>query len=182
MKLISCAVNWMADQTRIRVIGDSLPHPTGPSVQTLRIPGYVQSQPHTCGYVAGLMILHYFRPDYPAERFYQRIRPHQRWGVSRSRLRDTLRLCGVRSTWHRDLDFQQITETIDQDQPIALLVNKTEYCKHWVVAYGYGRRPNRLFVAGNGLPLLSRKQYPYGVFRTHFWVDPGSGLVCAGPR
>jgi len=181
MKLINQTVNWVADQTGIRVIGDSLPHPREPSVQTLRIPGYVQLQPHTCGYVAGLMILHYFRPDYPAERFYQLIRPHQRWGVSRSRLVDTLRLCGLHSTWHRDLDFGKITKAIDQNRPIAMVV-RTQTAKHWVVVYGYGRKPNRLFVAANGLPLLSRKLYPYSFFRTHYWAEPGSGLVCAGPK
>jgi len=182
-KLIAKAVNRLADVTGIRVLPDRLLHPREPNVQTLKVPGYVQSQPHTCGFVAALMILHYFRPDYPTERLYERIRPDGKWGVSRRKLADTLRGCKVRVTERRDLAFRDIMEAIDQDRPIALMVHtNTPGTMHWVVVYGYGRYPNRLYVAANGLPLLSRKQYPYGMFRAHFWAQRGFGLVCAGPK
>ena len=181
--MIAQAVNWMADTTGIRVMPDSLPHPRDPDVQTLKIPGYVQSQLHTCGFVAGLMITHYFRPEYPVARLFEKIRPHTTWGVSRSRLRDTLRGCGLRVSWRSDLDFRGIVDAIDHGRPIAMLVNtRTPGVMHWVVCYGYGMRPNRVFVAANGLPLLSRKEYPYSVFQSHWWAHKGFGLVCAGPR
>jgi hypothetical protein len=64
-------------------------------------------------------------------------------------------------------------------QPLALIVNTScpDY-SHWVVAYGYGRRPSRVYVAGNGLPLLARKVYCWREFRAHHWRTPGQGLVC----
>ena len=182
-QMIARMVNWLAEVTGIRVLPDRLPHPTGPNVETLELPGYYQSQPHTCGFVAGLMILHYFRPAVPAERFYECIRPHMRWGVSRRRLMECLRLCKLRVTWRTGLDFNGVVDAIDADRPIAVVVNTSDqYTKHWVVIYGYGKRPKRLFVAANGLPFLSRKEYPWWFFRQYYWANPGFGLVCAGPK
>ena len=181
--MVKQALNWLADATKIRVLPDRLPHPKGSNVETLKIPGYYQSQGHTCGFVAGLMILHFFRPGYPAEKFYERIRAHERWGTSRRRLMDCLRLCGLRVTWRTDLDFNGIVDAIDTGRPIAVVVHTGNAdVKHWVVLYGYGRKPNRIFVAASGVPFLSRKEYPWGFFRQHYWATPGSGLVCAGPK
>jgi len=182
-RLINHVVNWMADATGMRVLPDRLPHPKDINIETLKLPGYFQSQGHTCGFVAGLMILHYFRPDVPAEKFYERIRPHYRWGVSRRRLMDCLRVHGLRVNWQTDLDFSGIVAAIDECRPIALVVRtRDEDADHWVVIYGYGKRPNRVFVAANGLPLLSRKEYPWGFFKQRYLQKAGFGLVCAGPK
>ena len=179
---IAKAVNWLADRTGIRVLPDRLPHPKGSNVETLSIPGYYQTQGHTCGYVAGLMVLHFFRPDVPAEKFYERVRPHVRWGVSRQRLMDALCLYGVRVKWKRDLDFNGIVDAIDDGRPIAVVVRtRNADVNHWVVVYGYGKKPNRVFVAGE-LPFQGQSVYPYSMFRTHYWENPGFGLVCAGPK
>jgi hypothetical protein len=180
-QLIAQTMNWLADATKIRVLPDRLPHPKDSNVETLKLPGYVQSQSYTCGFVAGLMILHYFRPDFPAEKFYERIRPHERKGVSRRRLMDCLRWHELRVIWRTDLDFSGIVDAIDEGRPIAVVVRARDRdADHWVVIYGYGRKPNRAFVAANGIPLLSRKQYPWGFFKQHYWEMPGFGLVCAG--
>ena len=181
-RLLTKAINQLADQTGIRVLPDLLPHPTDAGVQTLHIPAYVQSQPHTCGYVAALMIIRYFRPDFSAERLYGSIRPHPQWGVSRRRLQETLTGCGLRVTRRTDLSFVDITDAIDQNRPIAMLVRRNADTMHWVVCYGYGRKPNRLYLAATGVPLLSRYSYPYGFFANHLWAHRGFGLVCGAPR
>lgn len=182
-QVIHKTVDWLADATKIRVLPDRLRHPRDSNVETLKLKGYYQTQGHTCGFVAGLMILRYFRPDFRAEKFYDCTRPHKRWGVSRQRFQDCLRLHKVRATWRRDLDFNAVVAAIDSQRPIAVVVHtSTTGVKHWVVVYGYRRSPNTVFVAANGLPFLSHKEYPWGFFRREYWAMPGSGLVCAGPR
>ena len=176
-------LDLVANTTKIRVLPDRLLHPKGPNVETLKVPGYYQSQGYTCGFVAGLMILHYFRPDFKAERLYERIRPHKARGVSRRRLMDCLRSHGLRVTWRTDLDFSGIADAIDHGKPIAVVVRTRNIdVDHWVVIYGYGRKPNKVYLAANGLPFLSRKEYPYNMFKAHFWETPGFGLVCAGAK
>ena len=180
--IIAKALNWLADQTGIRVLPGRLLHPPDRNVSTLKVPGYHQSQGHTCGFVAGLMILHYFRPGFPIERFYERIRPHTDRGVSPQRLIDSLRLYGVRVSLRTDLDFDGIMHAVDADRPITVVVRTRKVeVSHWIVIYGYGRKPNRVFVAGE-LPFQTQQVYPYGMFRAHFWAPSGFGLVCAGPK
>jgi len=117
------------------------------------------------------MILRYFRPDFKAERLYEHIRPHKQYGVSRSRLRDTLLTCGIRVCWRNDLNFQGLVDAIDDGKPIALVVHKDLDVLHWVVCYGYGRSPNQLY--------LTNGTYPYNLFKAHLWDNPGFGLVCS---
>ena len=179
---IAKALNWLADQTGIRVLPGRLLHPPDRNVTTLKLPGYYQSQGHTCGFVAGLMILHYFRPGFPVERFYERIRPHTDRGVSPQRLIDSLRFYGVRVGRRTDLDFGGIVAAIDAGRPIAVVVRTRNIdVHHWIVIYGYGRKPNRVFVAGESL-FGSQRVYSFGVFKTHFWEPQGFGLVCWGPK
>lgn len=48
-----------------------------------------------------------------------------------------------------NLDFESIPATLDEGYPIVTLT-KTPHSdeSHWVVIYGYGRKPNRIFIAG----------------------------------
>jgi hypothetical protein len=171
--------NWVADATGIRVLPDGLLHPRDPNVETLKLKGYCQTQGHTCGFVAALMILRFFQPAFKAETLFQSIRPDKRWGVSRRRLMEKLRLYMVRVNCRRDLEFDGIVKAIDEGRPVAVMVHVDEDTKHWVVVYGYGRKPQRVYVAGSGIPLLSRKEYPWGMFKRYLWADPGFGLVCS---
>ena len=173
---------YVVNLTGVRLLPDRLLHPRGTNVETLPIPGYCQTQTYTCGFVAGLMILRYFRPDYPAERLYGIVRPDPRWGTSRRRLKMALEVSGLRVSQRRNLDFKGICAAIDHRKPIAVVVDVDEQTSHWVVVYGYGRKPNRVYVAANGLPLLSRKEYPWGSFKQYLWSEPGIGLVCSGPK
>ncbi len=70
--ILSKVQDFIADRTGLRLLPDRLRHPRDPSVETLKVPGYYQAQQYTCGFVAGMMVLRYFDPDYPVERFYQR--------------------------------------------------------------------------------------------------------------
>ena len=178
MSVMNAIRDFVAELTGIRAVPDILRHPSCANVGTLRIPAYCQTQSFTCGFVAGLMVLKHFYPDADAESFYASVNADPETGTSAAKLTRALRRHGVSVSVRRDLTFAALAAAIDRGRPVALIVKTAcpEYA-HWVVAYGYGRRPGRVYVAGNGLPLLSRKVYPWREFR-ELWRTPGQGLAC----
>ena len=69
---------------------------------------------------------------------------------------------------------------IEDGYPIITTVKRSSaYDLHWVVLYGCGRAPNRVFVAGNGWPYLDGHVLPWVDFR-RVWSPRGEGLVCWG--
>ena len=177
------AQNLIFNHRGMRLWPDWLPHPKEPKVKTLPISGYAQTQSYTCGFAAGSMVLKKFQPAASLERFYGFVKPHPTRGTSRGRLRDSLRRCGIAVNWRNDLDFSSIMAAIDRNKPIATVVHyhgeNMVVVKHWVVIYGYGKSPPRIFVAGTGFPILSRKELPWNWFKKHFWRTQGFGLVCS---
>ncbi len=171
--------DWVADVTKLRSLPDVLSHPGGPNVETLKIPAYCQTQSFSCGFVAGLMVLRYFSPDACAEAFYASVNADPETGTSAGMLTRALRRHGVSVSVRADLTFAAIAAAIDRGRPVALIINTScpDY-SHWVLVYGYGRWPSRVYVAGNGLPLVSRKVYDWREFRAHQWRTQGEGLVC----
>lgn len=159
------------------VVGDRLKHPSGPDVETLPVVGYRQTQTFTCGFAAGLMVLHSFFPSKSIDSFWYRVKPTVNWGVSTRKLADALRQSGVRVAIRDSLVFSGIVESIERGRPVVTTVDcGDEY--HWVVLYGIGRSPNRVFVAGTGIPWLGNdKQHAWGDFRK-IWRPAGFGMVC----
>ncbi len=179
MSVLNVIRDTVAEVTGIRAVPDILKHPRGANVETLKIPAYCQTQSFSCGFVAGLMVLRYFRPGACAEAFFASVNADPETGTSAGMLTRALRKHGVSVSVRADLTFAAIVAAIDRGRPLALIVNTSspDY-SHWVVAYGYGRRPSRVYVAGNGLPLLARKVYTWREFRGYHWRTPGQGLVC----
>lgn len=169
-------LNLAADITGVRSLPDVLSHPSDDV--TLGLRGLYQTQPHTCGAVAGLMVLHYFKPRTGSDAFFQSVNPTEADGTSTCKLVRALRRHGLRVQVRLDMTFADFVAAIDQDRPVLVTVKTRERkTQHWVVVYGYGRRPQRLFLAGTGLPLVSQKQYGWAEFRRK-WADKGAGLVC----
>lgn len=179
-QLISDCLDKFSEMTGICVIRDRLSHPGSPDVVTLAIPGYLQVESYTCGFVAGLMVLHAFRPKASIDRFYHAVKPTSRHGASTRKIVNALRRSGVGVSIRNDLDFAGIREQIDSGFPIISCVHTDDPdVDHWVVIYGYGIKPNRVFIAANGLPYLSRREYSFAEYSNiasprHF------GLVCWG--
>ena len=172
-------LNWAAEATGIRSVPDPLKHPGGAYTETLKLRGRYQTQPHTCGAVAGLVILDYLRPGCDAETFFRCANPTPEKGTSVSKLVKALRKHGVSVSHRTGMTFADFAAEIGKLHPVAVVVNTDDPdASHWVVVYGYGRRPNRVFIAGNGLPLISRKEYPWSEFRRYHWAYAGEGLVC----
>jgi hypothetical protein len=145
---------------------------------TLAIPGYRQTRSFTCGYVAALSVARMFRPKVNAAKLYRHIQPDERWGTDAPSLRRGLRECGVGSSVRRDLTFAKIQASIFAGFPIVTLTKTTLLGTwHWVVIYGVGRRPNRVFVSG--YQLFRSTVFCWPEFRAE-WADPGFGIVCWG--
>ena len=149
---------------------------------TLNIAAYRQVESYTCGFVAGLMVLHTFRPSASVDRFYRKVRPNPRTRASTRKVTEALRNSGVGVSVRHDLDFSGIREQIDAGFPIISCVHTDNPAvEHWVVLYGYGIRPNRVFIAANGLPYLARREYPYSEY-SRLSSPKRFGLVCWGKR
>ncbi|MEN9573386.1 MAG: hypothetical protein RL514_1241 [Verrucomicrobiota bacterium] len=128
--------------------------------------------------VAGIMVLKHFKPSVSFTTFYARVSPHPENGTATRRLVRALRQSGLRVSERHDLTFADLCAAIDAGRPTLVGVhNAGAGDSHWVVVYGYGRKPNRVFLATNGLPLVSNV-VPLRQF-AHRWSPPGNGLVCA---
>jgi hypothetical protein len=169
-----------ADKTGICIVPDRLSHPRSELVVTLDIPGYVQVESYTCGFVAGLMVLHTFRPKASIDRFYRAVRPTSRHGASTGKVVNALRKSGVGVSIRNDLDFAGIRKQIDEGFPIISCVHTDDPAiDHWVVIYGYGIKPNRVFIAANGKPFLARREYSFAEY-SNLVSHRRFGLVCWG--
>jgi hypothetical protein len=178
-ELINKARGWLAGITGVRKVPDILSHPGDPGTVTLKLPAYCQTQSHTCGFTAGLMILHHFRPKASADRFYACVSPDPATGTSNRRLIRALLTHGISVAISNDLDFEAIASAIDNGKPLAVTVRtRDKATHHWTVVYGYGRDPKRIYLAGNGFPLLYEQEYTWKRFRMGLWVPAGFGLVC----
>ena len=171
-------LNLAADCTGLRSLPDVLAHPRGDNEVTLDIGGRYQTQPHTCGAVAGFMVLHYFKPRVSADSFFRSVNPNEEVGTSECKLVRSLRRHGLRVQVRRDMTFADFAAAIDGGRPVLVTVKTRDpETQHWVVCYGYGVKPNRVFLAGTGLPLVSKKEYRWCEFRRK-WACKGEGLVC----
>jgi hypothetical protein len=182
-ELATAAWDKAVDVTGLRIIPYPLLHyPEDNSVCTLDVPGYRQTQTYTCGFVAGLMVLHYFDPDQSACQFYERVRPSIEDGTPTSRLVKALRASGIRVGERRNLTFDWMASFVKKGMPIITAVRRDSGISHWIVVYGVGYRPRRLFIAGDGIPYWDgRCELSYAEFNRK-WDGRGEGLVCSKAR
>ena len=157
---------------------DPLVHPKEDGVVTLDVPGYRQVQTYTCGYVAGMMVLHYFRPRASADRFWNKCRPDPEDGMGQRKLVRALRSSGVKVGERRHFGFDELHRAIAAGKPVITTVTLPT-TDHWVVIYGVGVSPRRVFIAGNGFPYLNRnKVMTWAQFARHRGGVDG-GLICS---
>ena len=155
---------------------------SGPNEVTLDLPGYCQLDSYCCGVVAGVMALKLFQPRASFTAFHERVQPHPENGTSTTQLVRALRQSGLRVTDRADLTFAGLCATIDAGSPVIVVVqNPGVDAAHWVVVYGYGRKPNRVFLATNGYPFLAKNVVPLRRF-ARLWSPHGNGLICAAPK
>lgn len=159
-------------------LSDPLVHPQEDGVITLDVPGYRQIQSYTCGYVAGMMVLHYFKPRASEDRFWSKCRPDPDEGMGQGKLVRALRDSGVKVGERRHFEFHDLHRAISEGKPVITTVTLPT-TDHWIVVYGVSTKPKRIFIAGNGFPGINRnKVMTWAQFaRMKGGVD--GGLVCS---
>ena len=78
--------------------------------------------------------------------------PRESDGVSTTGLINALRQSGIGVRLVADINFDKFANAISQGFPVITLIRTDEAdIEHWVVIYGVGENPKRIFVAGNAL-------------------------------
>ena len=180
IEVISNAVDGLSERTGIRVLPDRLSHPNSDDVITLDVPGYFQANTFSCGVTAGLMVLHTFHPSRSKDRFYRRVDPCD--STSTAQLVRALRQSRIGVGVRYDLSWDRVNRNVSDGYPIITVVKTgDEDVEHWVVIYGVGKKPNRVFIAANGCLWITRREYRWKELCS-LWPPEGKGfgLVCWG--
>jgi ABC-type bacteriocin/lantibiotic exporter with double-glycine peptidase domain len=118
-------------------------HQADSDVVTLSIPGYRQARSYSCGYASVLMVARYFVPELRALDLYERLGTDSD-GTRQNAIIRELRCAGVSVGVRYDMSFDILCKSIDLGKPVIAYLGDAE---HWLVLYGYGRNPDRVFVA-----------------------------------
>ena len=171
------ALDRISDLTGYAAIRVPLQKASRPGEVTLDLTGYRQVDSYSCGAVAAAMVVKFLHPEISFERIHGVVAPCRELGVGTTRLSRALRLLGVGVRRAR-LTFPDLRAAINAGSPVLVVVTTGDpNTSHWVVIYGYGLRPKLLFVAGQGVPFITRQRVLWPDFRQQ-WVTPGEGLVC----
>jgi ABC-type bacteriocin/lantibiotic exporter with double-glycine peptidase domain len=172
---IADAVSDLTGYAAVRV---PLQKASRPGEVTLDFTGYRQVNTYACGAVAAAMIVKYLRPPVSFERIHAAVAPCPEIGAGTLRVTRALRSLGIGVKRQTRLTFEDIGTALDDGRPVLVCVRTHEAdTDHWVVLYGYGRRPKLVFVAGQGWPFLTKQRVKWPDFRQQ-WSPPGEGLVC----
>ncbi len=114
-----------------------------PLVVTLPVPGYRQARNYCCGFAATLMVLRYFGRPLCGEPLFRALGTAQD-GTGQASIVRVLKSEGLRANLRYDMTFNSLARTtaVGKDL-IGYLLDE----EHWVVLYGFGRGPERIFVA-----------------------------------
>lgn len=109
----------------------------------LPVPGFRQARSYACGFASALMVARYFCPKTSAQGLFARL------GTGPSGTRQTaivraLRGLGIRVGVRYDMTFFDLCRAVDGGRPVIAYFHDDE---HWVVIYGYGMFPERVFIA-----------------------------------
>jgi ABC-type bacteriocin/lantibiotic exporter with double-glycine peptidase domain len=168
----------VSDFTGYAAVRVPLPKASRPGEVTLDFTGYRQVNSYACGAVAAAMVVKYLRPQVSFERIHAAVNPTQTSGAGTLRVVRALRSLRIGVSQKTKLTFDDISAALEAGCPVLVCVETDDLdTHHWVVLYGYGRRPNVVFVAGQGLPFIGRQRVTWQQFRRQ-WATPGEGLVC----
>ncbi len=171
-------IDHISDLTGYAAVRVPLQTASRPGEVTLDFTGYRQVNSYACGAVASAMVVKYLRPQVSFEHIHAAVNPTQTSGAGTLRVIRALRLLQIGVSRKAKLTFDDISAAIEDGRPVLACVKTDEPdTHHWVVIYGYARRPNIVFVAGQGLPLIGKQRVTWQQFRRQ-WTPPGEGLVC----
>ena len=160
----------------ITVIRDLFLPATNKNEFKLRLRGYCQADPYSCGIAAGWSVLKAFNPRARLKQFAKDCAPDKKWGVPTRRLAFALRNQGCRVQYSK-LDFKTIQAELQQGRPILTAIHRKDDEWHWIVIYGFGVKPSRIFFIGNVIPGFSRAQMLWHDFKKQSDLTDSSLLV-----
>lgn len=117
--------------------------PGDEEVVTLAVPGYRQVRNYSCGYTAVLMVLRHFGSQVAGDKLFAALGT-TRDGTGQSAIIKVLRDQGLRAGVRYDIGFADVQRSISLGK---VLIGYLADEHHWVVLYGYGDNPQRVFVA-----------------------------------
>ncbi len=120
---------------------DHRPH--DPTVSTLDVPGYRQTRGYSCGYAVALMACRYFSSPVKGQQLFEALGTGSQ-GTSQTALVKTLRKAELKVTVRYELEYRDYCAQLKKGRPVIGYLHDAE---HWVLLYGYGKSPKRIFVA-----------------------------------
>lgn len=152
---------------------EKLPRPKGAT--TLPVRGYRQLDSYSCGFVAGLTVLHLLKPYSVGMQFHKKCNPSEEDGTCEYRLTTALRKSGVSVYSRKKLSFEDIARYIEAGKPIIVTVklDNDVDMSHWCTIYGVNRNSRMVYVSGSWT-----KSYTWARFQSA-WFGIGDGLVCS---
>jgi len=122
----------------------ALAHPgDDPSVLTLPVPGYRQARNYSCGFASTLMVLRHFESDLSGQALFNALGT-ARDGTGQSAIVRVLRSQGLRANLRYDMTFERMAACLRMGKVLIGYLGDEE---HWIVLYGFGFQPKRIFVA-----------------------------------
>lgn len=119
------------------------------------------------------MVLRYYEVSLAATELFRRLGTG-RDGTRQSALIREIRAAGLRANARHDVDFGRICQAVDRNK---LVIGYLEDLEHWLLIYGYGLAPNRVFVA-DPRPDAPCEQ-PWDEFGARL---NGFGIICSHPQ
>lgn len=142
--------NRFWDLTTIECVRVPLQRPSGPNEIILNVQNFRQTKGHTCGVVAGWIVVKYFHPKSDFSKLFYAMNPSPVWGIPTKKMIAALRKHKIAVSYRKRARFQDIKDAIDQGFPVITCVDRpTENEAHWLVLRGYGTKPACVFVAGD---------------------------------
>ena len=163
-----------------RAVPDLLGDRNGACEHKLAVPGYAQLDGYSCGATAGWAVVKTFHPQASFSSFYRTCNPSLD-GITDAQVIRALRRHGVGVSVRTDLTYARVRETIRAGFPIITGIGR-EVCDtgdHFVVIYGVGWNPARVFICNQPRWGCSRQELTWADFRAT-WAPLGHGLICWG--
>jgi ABC-type bacteriocin/lantibiotic exporter with double-glycine peptidase domain len=137
------------------------------------IRAYYQVRQYTCGYASALTVAHALHSTIAPAALYEALNTDHT-GTRQTAIVQGLRSAGISANVRYDLGFDELRRVLDQGR---LVIGYHHGLEHWIVIYGYGLSPERVFVAD---PLPANRS-------EHLWSRYGEklrnfGIVCSSRR
>jgi hypothetical protein len=155
---------------------DSLHEIENENEKKLAVPGFSQTDWYSCGATAGWAVVKTFHPQSSFRDFYRDCNPLPLEGTTEGKLVKALRRHGIGISIRSDLTFATVRGAVESGFPVIAQIGR-EY--HWIVVYGIGWRPNRVFICNQPRMGFSRQELLWADFRQE-WNPRGRGLICWG--